>query len=574
MYWIKKRQLEDPMSFYKIAGLLLIAATMPFGNAKAQKSQVRTVPGLHFDNNTEQYFINNKASFSIRPVEDKKYIDRIEFSIDGQGYSKYEGKISFDKEGFHIVRFKAVDPVLNWSPVESFRIYVDLSHPKTHVEWVGDTFTRDGTQFVGPKTKLLLTAYDNLSGVNNIFWRNGDGKASAYTSPLSFSNGDNFNLSISSRDHVGNEEPWNKIEFKLDKIAPISDANVKGNSFKKGNQLFLDKGSFISLDAKDDGSGIKRIEYVINNGGIKSYKDKIALEERKTSLKYRAVDNVGNEEEWKNVTVYLDADAPNLASSEDGVFRKIAGKYYARPGFKVSVNLSDPSSGPNSLVIDGKEPQIKTSEQFLFDKQGTFDLMVRGLDKVGNVSNTLFYNIVIDKEAPKTELSTSNPLVEKENIFVSSLPNRLMFSSNDNGVGVNYIEVSYNKQDTFKATAPIDLATWKNPKRTIYFRSVDQLGNKEPWQEKTIYVRNRGPKVDLFVESGQNPDVPLSELKKMYQKGYTPNRGLASEPEVIQEKKEINKKPSEKSKKYKKKSKSKRKSNRRKARRKKSRGKK
>jgi hypothetical protein len=483
-------------------------------NKTVEKIIPQTIPGLFFDHQSDQYFINDKASFSIRAVENKDFIDRIEVSLNNAAYEVYNGNLKFDKEGFHIVRFKAIDPVLNWSPVESFRIYVDLTAPNTVYHWDGDTFAKEGKLYVGPETKLTIAAYDNLSGVKSIFVKDDNGdKTHRYTTPRTFPTAGEFNLKIGSSDNVGNAEVWRPLNFTVDNTAPTSKANVQGRSLQINDKMYLDKGSFIAIDAQDTGAGVKKVEYILNNGSISRYVEKLALESKVTNLKFRSVDHVGNTEEWKSVTVYLDAKAPTLADKLGGTYKKIAGKFYSKPGFTISVSLKDDESGENKLIYNNQnENENVTEKLFKFTNEGVQELIVRGEDKVGNVSNTEFYTVYVDNTAPETSLKTHKPLVEKEGLYLSSLPNMIELISVDNGVGVGSVEFSYDKKEIFKYEKAIDMATWKESRKTIFYRSIDELGNSENWKEMPILVKHRGPKVDLFVEASGFPAVPLSQI--------------------------------------------------------------
>src|ERR1700722_7806717 len=93
--------------------------------------------GFYYDAKTNRYFSDGKTSFAIRAVEDPKYLEKIEVSLDEGDFQVYSGKMKFDQEGFHLVRFRASDPVLNWSPLQEFRIYVDLTAPKSFAFWHG-----------------------------------------------------------------------------------------------------------------------------------------------------------------------------------------------------------------------------------------------------------------------------------------------------------------------------------------------------------------------------------------------------------------------------------------------------
>ena len=157
----------------------------------------------------------------------------------------------------------------------------------------------------------------------------------------------------------------------------------------------------------------------------------------------------------------------------------------------------------------------KRTKELIFDKPGEHSFYLGAEDNVGNTANSVNYTVVIDETPPITKLNASNNFVERDGIHISSLPNKIDFSADDNGVGVSFVEISYDGKKYIKAQGAIDLATWSNGKKTIYYRSVDKLGNLEQQNMMTIYVRNRGPRVDLFVEKDDMPGVSLSELIKI-----------------------------------------------------------
>lgn len=137
-------------------------------NAAAEKAggTVVRVPhkGYHFESG--KYFTDGRSSFAIKTLENSSYLERIEVSIDDSAYQAYGGKLILDKEGLHTVRFRAVDPVMNWSPVQVFVIYVDLTPPTTKWMWKGETFSRGADLFVHPTAKVSFSAEDTLSGVS------------------------------------------------------------------------------------------------------------------------------------------------------------------------------------------------------------------------------------------------------------------------------------------------------------------------------------------------------------------------------------------------------------------------
>ncbi|MFW5887742.1 MAG: OmpL47-type beta-barrel domain-containing protein [Bacteriovoracia bacterium] len=484
-------------------------------NQKQRPFTAANYSGLFYDAQSNQYFINDKISFSIRPSKEEKYLDKIEYSVDNGPYQEYKGKIKFQNDGFHIVRFRAVDPVLNWSPTQNFRIYVDLTSPQTTLDWNGQTYATGQELYVSKNAKMVLSAQDNLSGISKILWKKAESAPpQEYTGELNFPAG-KHQVWFAAVDNVGNQEKWTQYSFIVDSEVPTSQATVKGNSFLRNKKLFIDKGSFVAIKAEDKSSGIDRIEYKINDSKPALYKQKILVDQQATEIQYRSIDKVSNREEWKKIKIYLDSNPPQLKVDTKGKHQRIAGKIFARAGFSLNVNVSDDESGTKNLLVDNNDPVKEGKKEFVFDQEGEHSLNLSAEDDVGNIANLVSYTIVIDEGAPESRLTTSNEMIQKDGVLITSLPNKIEFSADDKGVGVDRIEMSYDGKKFEAAPGLIDLASWKNTKRTVYYRSIDKLGNMEPVKQTSILVRKRGPDVNLYVEKEDLPALPLSEVAKV-----------------------------------------------------------
>src|SRR5690606_31423264 len=100
-----------------------------------------------------------------------QYLERIEYSLNEEPFKPYGGKLKLEKEGPYKVRFRAVDPVLNWSPVQSFRLFVDRTPPKMQIEWSGPQYKSGDAFYVSPKSFLRLSSEDSLAGVSHDVFR-------------------------------------------------------------------------------------------------------------------------------------------------------------------------------------------------------------------------------------------------------------------------------------------------------------------------------------------------------------------------------------------------------------------
>ena len=93
--------------------------------ARGNSASPTTGQGFYYDAATNKYFTDGQPTFSIQPLGNAKYLESIDVSVDNGSFKPYTGKLSFQTQGLHTIRFRAVDPVLNWSPVQVFRLTID-----------------------------------------------------------------------------------------------------------------------------------------------------------------------------------------------------------------------------------------------------------------------------------------------------------------------------------------------------------------------------------------------------------------------------------------------------------------
>lgn len=473
------------------------------------------IKGFFYDKERDKYFSNTKSVFTIKPASQTEYLDKIEVSIDGAEFKRYEGALNFSSEGPHQVRFRAVDPVLNWSPIQTFRIFVDQTAPKSQVVWKGPTFEEGKKTFVNPKTQLNILAQDNLSGIASINWKQKD-QFTPFRQASTFEVEGEQSFQIKSIDNVGNEESAYELRFIVDRKAPETVANIQGTQSKNEQVIYTTAGAQVALSSNDDKSGIQRIEYQINDGLVSTYKRPIVLSEAKTILKYRSIDNVDNKEEWKQMVIHQDSRPPRITLTKEGVHYTISGKIYALPGFSFTVRVNDEDSGTADRLVsfDGQKFTPNKESTFKFDNPGEYKFHFKAIDKVGNEEESNPFSLQIDNQAPNVTIKASDKLVPHGEYFLSSVPNRLSFETNDAGVGVERVEYSYDGKKFEVMANPIELSKWTDTKRTIHYRAIDRLGNMSEVKTIQIVVTTDGPKVELFVESENLPNIPLSKIKK------------------------------------------------------------
>lgn len=473
--------------------------------------------GIYFDPVSGNYFTNSNPMFSIRPVGENKHIERMEVSLNDGPFEIYKGRLKLTKEGLNTIRFRAVDPVLNWSPIQTFRVFVDLKAPTSVAHWRGDYYATENSYFVHPEAKLLIASEDDLSGIKRVLWKDNKNKEPRPfpEAGVSFRQPGEYEIQWAAIDNVGNQQPWQSLKFRVDAAPPKTELQINGISQSNQQKTYVNYGSNVSLSATDDTSGVAYTEYKINDGPVSKYTRPIVVSEAVTRLQFRSIDRVGNQEKWHSLILHQDAIPPKVDLVRHGNHVLAEGKIFAKPGFWFQAQVTDGQSGISKLMVSrqgGKLEDTPINSQFKFDKPGTYEFQLKAFDKVGNASESAPVIVVIDDTPPKTRLKARQNLVPINDIFLSGIPNSIEITGEDDGVGLKHVEISYDGKVFTPLKGTIDLATWKSVRNTLYYRGVDALGNVEPAQKITIELSTTGPKVDLFVEADGLPQVPLSKF--------------------------------------------------------------
>lgn len=491
-------------------------------NGPSRKSNVKVTaktsgPVFYYDKREKQTYVNKEAQFSIRSIDHSKYLSHIEVSVDNSRFEKYSGALRFKTEGPHILRFRSVDPVSNWSPMQTHKIYVDMTPPNIKPYWEGETDLVDGKLFVVSKAVLKFEAQDNLSGVNKIRIKSEGDKTfrNFVDAHKNIGHGPRAIL-YAAEDNVGNVTVWKKIEYFADAKPPACFYEYLGANSKTSNRNYVNNSTLIVLKAKDDDSGLKEIEYKINNNPIQVYKHPISLKQSINHLMFRAIDNVGNKSIWKEAQFHKDLKAPEVAIREAGKTVKDRGVIYVKPGFSLHFDIKDGDSGVKKILVSRDREGFKETKNrhFVFNQPGIQHFVLRAFDTVGNVSESEVYSIFVDRSVEASTTKAKKDLVKHNGAFLSALPNSIDILGNDSGAGIDFVEYSYDGKVFTKLTSPIDLSKWKTKRQTIYYRGVDRLGNKEKAQKLTVQLQTTSPLVDIFIDTSNVPNVPYSQIIK------------------------------------------------------------
>lgn len=509
----------------------MTAAGGPTTNAKRGISMV-------YDPDSKKYFIGGSAKFELKQGEGSSIIDRIDVSVDGKDYTPYTGALAFTVEGKHTIKFRAINPVNNYSPVQFTEVFVDLTPPTTEARF------NDGRSYKGEKmtyaalmSTISLVAQDNLSGVQVIeyAWET-PATFLTYTHPIMIDKPGHHILYYRSADRVGNEEPLRTLEFVADGSAPLSEMKVAGGTLKPivvntANYLSASDSVAFALDAKDEDSGVNKIMVGIDGKPATPYlKPLYFLTEGPHNLTYWAEDNVGNKEEAKSIALYTVSVAPRTTATAIGKMVNTGGINFARPDLRLQLTASDNVVGLERIEwrTDKENDFHSYVEPIRFDKAGLNTVVFRSVDRTGNVEPSRSFSVNITDVGPETAVETAQPLVVREGVTYSPSPNVMTLNVKNSGVGVQETQVSVNDAAFNTYTGPMTLTTEQKVYKITY-KSIDKLGNEELPKTVTFHMIGSMPVVDLFISNDRNKE---EQVRTNYFEGAgnSGERNVASQP--------------------------------------------
>lgn len=491
-----------------------------------------------FDPQTKKYFIGGHARFMLKQADASSPIDRIEVSVDSAEYVPYAGAVQFQTEGKHTIKFRAINPVNTWSPVQFTEVFVDLVAPTSEATFTDGKFYKgeDGAVFAALNSTITLNAQDNLSGVGNTEWAwDGATTYSPYTRPILVERTGRHTLYFRSSDRVGNDEEAKSLDVVADGGVPQSEVKVVGGALKpvsiqgKSYLTATDSVSF-AFTAKDDLSGVKHIWTGIDGKPAALYiKPIYFLQEGPHTISYFSEDQVGNKEPSRTISVYTVSTPPRTNATPIGAMVNTGGIQYAKPDLTLKLEATDNLVGLERIEWrNDKEPAGFHTylEPIRFVGAGIQTISFRAVDRVGNVEPSRSFTVFLTDTPPQTTLETAQPLVMREGVVYSPAPNIVTLNVKSNGVGVKDTLVDVNDAGFKPYSGPITL-TADRRQHKLQFKSVDKLGNEESPQTVTYHMIGAMPMVDLFISNDQNKE---EQIRTQYFEGGGAARGTASVP--------------------------------------------
>lgn len=480
-----------------------------YTKAHAQSGASMNSLPLVYDPQTKKYFIGGSSKFVLKSGEASGIVERIELSLDGGDYHAYDKAIEFKSEGKHTLKFRAMNPVNSWSPVQFVEVFVDLMPPTTEANFEdGKYYKTEKGVFVSLNSTISLVSQDSLSGVANLEY-SWDGKQfQAYAGPVKVEKEGTQKLYYRSMDRVGNQEPVKSIDLIADGTPPTSTMKLIGSTKSAviNNKTYVSDSVSFAIESSDMSSQVKQIWVEVDNKKTLYIKPIFFLEEGPHSLTYYSVDNVGNKESAKSVAFYTISTPPHTNVVTMGDVVNTGGINYAKRNFELKLEAGDNAVGLDHIEYKtDKDSDFKPYlEPLRFQAVDFHTVTYRAVDRVGNAEPAKTYTLNIHEFPPETSIATAQPILVRDNVSYSPAPNVITFNVSNSVVGVAKTLVSINGSPYTVYQGPITL----NNDQKVYkisYKSLDKLGNEEPPKMATYNMLGATPVIDLFVTDGHSP---------------------------------------------------------------------
>ena len=459
-----------------------------FADGFAPKTTILLTGAQTVVSNGVTYFGKN-LSASLSATDELSGVKQIYLSTDNVNFAPYRS-IDTSKEGTYNLSFYAVDNVGNVETVKKKDYVLDFSAPVTNHNIEGLI----KNEIIAKNGKITLVSNDNLSGVERIMYRFNNEPEKVYKPgaliPFTHLTDGMHTLYYYAEDRVKNKETEKSVSFFYDNSPPIMSTDVLGDRFIINDKVYFSGRTKLKLTAVDNKSGVKEIQYSINNGPFMVYEDPFYLPNvaGKHTIRYFSVDEMGNTSSgnytYNSGIIYVDLTGPMLSHQLSGPNFKKGDVQFISPESTIILKAVDNESGMQyiSYCIDDETTETRYEGPFSVKKSGTFKIRYFGYDNVNN-RNVNEFEITIDGEGPEIFSRFSIPRIDQEPAdtnpdFAGVFPSYLILYLAGTDVLTGNAEIFYsiNGEREQPYTVPIRRFV-KNASYTVIIRAKDQLGN-------------------------------------------------------------------------------------------------
>ncbi|MHA1287940.1 MAG: OmpL47-type beta-barrel domain-containing protein, partial [Candidatus Thorarchaeota archaeon] len=374
-------------------------------------------------------------------------------------------------DGNHQVDYNSIDSVGNTESTKTVYAALDKTAPSTTDNAPTGWQTAD--------FNVILSCNDATSGCSATYYDlNYAGWTSGNTVPIATDG--NYRLDYNSVDVAGNIETMHSIWVALDKTVP--------STTDDGNSAWQSSDQIVTLTPTDPVSGVDYTQYIVSStsgSGTPSTTGtsvSVTCPVNGTCIKYvryRSIDNAGNTETTKEVTIRIDKNAPfsytnsiaSCTSSDKNLFIYCSdgnGSGCSVSYYRLDSDASDSISYGSWQTYTGA---------ILFNSDGNYAVESYSVDSVGNASQHNVKYIVVDKSPPTPNPATIASITADSNSQITVTAT----SASDSGCGLSATSYDFNVNGSWhgwqSSVSYTDSGLSANTRHCYTVRYRDAAGN-------------------------------------------------------------------------------------------------
>ena len=402
------------------------------------------------------------------------------YSINGTPYQAYASDLVLEEEGVYDLLFYAVDNVGNYNLPLPVKVGIDTTPPVSALRVTGPFLMN---RFVGPSTRISLSATDGLAGVGRIFYRPNSERTFEYEKPFEFGQlpEGEYSFVYFSSDRVHNREADQSRSFFYDKTPPVMSLSFDGDFYPQAGKNFVSARTRISITALDENVEVSLLEYSLNSKGFQSYGLPFSLpgDRINHTLGYRSADALDNRSALWKARLVLDSLPPKIDYRFVGPHYFSRGVNFIRKGeTRIEISAYDELSGVG-YVETVKNENLSTTDAttVTFDTPGEQRLEITAVDRVNNSGESVVLNFYVDDVPPEISMQVSlKPLDAGETNRIYPQDIDIFFSAEDDDSGIDQIFYRINGGEKMKYEVPFEIN--ETGEYVISTQSFDNVGNR------------------------------------------------------------------------------------------------
>lgn len=222
-----------------------------------------TVPATTIGINQQQEWFTGPVPVTLNASDNLSGVASTFYSINGGAAQTYTTTFSITGDGAYTIEFWSVDRAGNTETHQTATVRIDSTAPVTQASVSGTAGTNN---WYRSAVQVSLSATDNLSGVQNSFYRIDGGATQTYAGPFVLSTLGQHTVDYWSIDNLNNTEGQHALVVNIDTVAPLVTATASPSTASKSPRPIT---VTISGSATDALSGISSASYnVVDEYGV------------------------------------------------------------------------------------------------------------------------------------------------------------------------------------------------------------------------------------------------------------------------------------------------------------------